>query len=114
MKKYLYTSFIGLLFATASCDKCKDENPRAKIFNNGTQKASVQIKTSGGNTTNINNIDPANTSEYSSYASGDVTFTITVNKTDYVKTVKMNECYDYNIAIDGNNTITASSIDRND
>ena len=114
MKKYLFTSLIGIVISITSCNKCLNDNPRAKVINNGTQKISVQIKTSGGKTININNIDPANTSEYSSYASGDVTFTITVNKTDYVKTVKMNECYDYNIAIDGNNTITASSIDRND
>jgi len=41
---------IGIIsmFGFNSCKKCKGEDPSAKIINNGTQKASVQIKTSGG------------------------------------------------------------------
>ncbi len=96
-----------------SCKKCKDEDPRARIINNGTQKASVQIKTSGGNTVNINNVDPGASSPYSSYAAGQVTFTITVKSIDYVRTFDMGKCYDYDIAIDANNTITSLPIDRN-
>lgn len=104
-----------LFFASAisSCKKCKNEDPRARVLNNGTQKASVQIKTSGGNTVNINNVDPKTASAFSSYAAGQVTFTIKVNNVDYVKVVDMVTCYDYDIAIDTSNTITASPIDRN-
>ena len=40
----------GLLAITFnSCKKSVNEDPRARIINNGTQKASVQIKTSNGN-----------------------------------------------------------------
>ena len=53
-----------------SCKKSVIEDPRARIINNGTQKASVQIKSSNGNTVNINNIDPSISSAYSSYAAG--------------------------------------------
>ena len=64
-------ALVGLFAITMNgCKKCKDEDPRARIINNGTQKASVQIKTSGGNTVNINNVDPSTSSAYSSYASG--------------------------------------------
>ncbi len=97
-----------------SCKKCKGEDPSAKIINNGTIKASVQIKTSEGNTVNINNVDPGTSSSYVSYAAGLVTFTITVSSNDYVETVQMEECYDYDIAIDANNNITTTAIDRND
>ena len=114
MKNIVTIIFIGLFAITMnSCNKCKDENPRARIINNGTQKASVQIKTSGGNTVNINNVDPGTSSAYSRYASGQVTFTITVKSVDYVKTFDMGKCYDYDIAIDGNNNITSTPIDRN-
>jgi len=96
-----------------SCKKCKNENPRARIMNNGTQKASVQIKTSGGNTVNINNVDPGTSSPFSYYAPGLVEFTITVAGNNYVKAFEMTECYDYDIAIDANNNITSTPTDRN-
>ena len=96
-----------------SCKKCKGEDPSARIINNGTNKASVQIKTSGGNTVNINNVDPDTASPYSSYAAGQITFTITVNSINYEKTVDLSQCYNYDIAIDKSNNITSTAIDRN-
>jgi hypothetical protein len=116
--KVLKTSLL-ILFATlliaglSSCSKCKNEDPSARIINNGMQKASVQVKTSGGNTININNVDPGTSSPYASYAPGLVTFTITVAENDYVETQQMQDCFDYDISIDANNNITAIAIDRN-
>lgn len=106
---------IGIIsmFGFNSCKKCKGEDPSARIINNGTEKASVQIKTSGGSTVNLNNVDPGTSSSSSSYAPGEVVFTITVANIDYVETVVMLECYDYDIAIDANNNITTTAIDRN-
>ncbi len=113
-KLFLMVLIAGLLIITMNgCKKCKDEEPRAKIVNNGTQKASVQIKTSGGNTVNINNVDPSTSSSYNSYAAGQVTFTIKINSIDYVKALDMANCFDYNIAIDATNNITTTAIDRN-
>jgi len=94
-----------------SCSKCTDADPTARIINNGTEKASVQIKTSDGNTVNINNVDPGTSSPYSSYAAGIVTFTITVKTVDYEKTFTMGTCYEYDIAIDANNNITSTPTD---
>jgi hypothetical protein len=98
----------------SSCNKCKNEDPSARIINNGTENASVQIKTSGGNTININNVEPGTTSPYESYASGEVVFTITVADNDFVDTVQMAECFKYDVSIDNNNTIKTTAIDRND
>jgi len=108
----LFASLLAL--AASSCKKCKNEDPRARIINNGTQRASVQVKTSGGNTININNIDPGATSDYGSYAPGQVTFTVTVSNNNYVKTTDISQCYDYDIAIDRANVITVKGTDRND
>jgi len=95
-----------------SCNRCKDEDPRARVTNNSIAKISVQIKTTGGNTVNINNVDPGTSSPYVSYAAGNVTFTIKLNGTDYVENVLILTCFDYDIAIDGNNRITTTSIER--
>jgi hypothetical protein len=114
--KFLLFALFTTLFAVAAsgCKKCKGEQPRARITNNGTQKASVQVKTSGGNTININNVDPGTSSDYASYAPGQVTFTITVNNANYVKTTDISNCYQYDIAIDRANVITVNGTDRND
>ena len=113
--KYLFMIVLVGIFAITmnSCSKCKNEDPAARIINNGTDKASVQIKTSGGNTVNINNVEPGTASAYNSFAAGQVTFTITVKKVDYVKAFDLGNCYDYDIAIDANNNITSTVIDRN-
>ena len=100
-------------FTTISCKKCKDEDPSARIINNGTENASVQIKTSGGSTININNVAPGAASEYASYVPGVVTFTITVSNKEYVETVTMEECFKYDIAIDSKNNITTTAFDQN-
>src|SRR5687768_7312224 len=107
---------IGLvfIFGLESCKKCKKEDPRARVINQASQKASVQIKTSGGNTVNMNNVQPGSTSDYASYAAGDVVFTISVgNKTDVVTSVNMEKCYEYDIAIDENGVVHATAFDRN-
>ena len=110
----LITILVGLIAVQmSSCKKCKGEDPSARIINNGTNKASVQIKTTDGNTVNINNVDPSTSSAYASYAAGDVTFTITVSNNNYVKTVPLSKCFYYDIAIDANNNITSTAIDRN-
>ena len=98
-----------------SCSKCKNEDPRARIINNGTEETSVQIKTSGGNTENINNIDVGTTSDYRSYAPGVVEFTVSVgNNNPIVQTVTMLECYEYDIVISANNTVASTPRDRNE
>lgn len=113
--KFLLTIVLAGFFAFTinGCKKCKDEDPRARIINNGTQKADVQVKTSGGNTININNVLSGTSSSYSSYATGQITFTINVANTNYVKAVDVAKCYDYDIAINATNTITVTAIDRN-
>ncbi|WP_460924699.1 hypothetical protein [Pontibacter brevis] len=114
--KSLYL-LLMLFFASvtlSSCDKCDGEQPRARIINNGTKEASVQIKTTGGNTENLNNVPAGTTSDFRNYAAGAITFTITVDKAVREETVQMSECYEYDITVDGNNNITTTPRDRND
>lgn len=96
-----------------SCGGCKDEPPGARIFNNGTVEVSVQIKTSGGNTENINNISPGSASDHKSYAPGEVTFTIVPkNSTELVKTVSVTNCMDYDIILNQENQIIVTTTER--
>ena len=96
-----------------SCSGCDNENPRAKVTNMGTERVSVQVKTSGGNTENINNIEPDTSSDYRSYAPGEITYTIVIDNVDVAeKVVIMDFCSDYIITVDENNQITTTSTNR--
>ncbi|GAA4295625.1 hypothetical protein [Nibribacter koreensis] len=115
-KSILLTTVVAgvSLLALSACDKCEGDNPRARVINQGTKDASVQIKTSNGNTENINNVPPKTTSAVREYAAGTVTFTITLDKTELVETVQMNECHEYDITIASDNTISTTDRDLND
>ena len=109
----LYISFLLMIpLNFTGCDKCDGEDPSARIVNNGTETASVQIKTSGGNTVNLNNVDPETSSEYVAYSPGEIVFTITISQSELIDTVMMNECYYYDITIDSNNAIVTLPIER--
>jgi hypothetical protein len=116
MKKNAYLFILTALIvftSLSSCKKeCSGENPRARIVNGGTAKADVQVKTTGGNTVNINNVLVGTSSEYSSFASGVTTYTINVGVVSKVTTVTMETCYDYDISIDGSNNITTTPVKR--
>jgi hypothetical protein len=111
-----FTLFLIVLFTTFySCsDKCENEEPRARINNSGTGKASVQIKTSGGNTENINNIEPGQSSAWRSYAPGQTEFTVAIQgiSDDTSITVNMIRCLEYDIVIDSANTVSSSPQER--
>ncbi len=114
-KFFLIVIFAGLFaMSMNSCKKCKNQAPRARVINNGTKEASVQIKTSGGNTETINNVNPGTSSDFRSYAPGITTYTISIDKNTSVYQTEMLDCFEYNIAIDENNNITSTPTDRND
>ena len=111
-------NFLLLLLSFAigivGCSKCDNENPRSRIVNNGTDKASVQIKTSGGNTENINNIQPGQSSEWRSFAEGTIEFTVAIQgQADQVLNVAMATCWEYAITIDSNNVVSSIPTERN-
>ncbi len=115
MKSVTYFSIIILGLIISSCNEpCENEDPRARIVNNGTDKASVQIKTSGGNTENINNIESGQVSAWSSFASGNTEFTVAVQgmPNDTMIAVNMVDCWEYEIIIDSNNNVSSAPAER--
>jgi len=108
----LFTCIAGLGLQSCS-ESCDNEDPRAKIVNNGTDKASVQIKTSGGNTENINNIESGQTSDWRSFAAGNTEFTVAIQgMNDTVVTVNMLQCYEYSIDINAQNRVSSTAVER--
>lgn len=116
MKRSVYILVLAVVaLSFSSCKKCKGEDPISRISNNGTETCSVHIMTSGGNTVNINNIQPGEISEDKSFAPGTVDFTISIGNTgDKTVSVVMEECWEYEIVIDANNNVTSVPKDRNE
>lgn len=115
MKKIIYATSILICIIISACNKpCENEDPRAQIVNNGTDKASVQIKTSGGNTENINDIESGQISEWRSFAAGNTEFTVSIQglPDDTLITVNMLDCWEYQIIIDANNQVSSLPAER--
>lgn len=111
---FLFSIIISATLTLNSCKKCKGENPRAMIINQGAEVVSVQIKTSGGNTENINNIAPGTSSELRSFAPGITKFTIAIgNQSEAMYEYQLMECYDSKITIDAYNNVSLVSDSRN-
>lgn len=93
-------------------DGCENQNPTVKLVNNGTGKADIQIKTSNGNTENINNVEPGTSSERRSFAPGDIEFTISIQGEADPVVFKLTTlfCTDYTVTINEDNTVTSSGI----
>ena len=106
---------IGLCFSLflVGCG-CDGEDPSVMLTNNGTGKADIQVKTSNGNTENINNIMPGTSSERRTFKSGNIEFTINIQGVadPVVYVLSASTCYDYTVTIKSDNTVTASGDER--
>ena len=105
----LLVALLGLIVFSIGCnDGCENQNPTVKLINNGTGKADIQIKTSNGNTENINNIEPGTSSEKRSFAPGKIEFTISIQGVqDPIEyELSTSYCHDYTVTINEDNTVT--------
>ncbi len=113
LKKIAPIFLITLTVLLQSCSGCDNENPTAKVSNLGTDEVSVQVKTTGGNTENLNNVPPGETSATTSYAPGEITYTIVLKGgEELVEVVTLDYCEDYTITVNSDNTISTTSNPR--
>ncbi len=90
-----------------NCSKCDNEPPGVTLVNNGSGKADIQIKTSNGNTENVNNVLSGTSSPQRTFAAGTIEFTIAIQGVD--NSIKYNletqNCNDYTVIIKSENTV---------
>jgi len=110
MKTSIVILISCICLSIIGCGTCDGENPSILLINNGTGKADIQIKTSGGNTENLNNIGTGELSKRQSFAPGETEFTIAIQgvDTDILYILYSSSCYDYNVTIHPDNTVTSS------
>ncbi len=69
--------FIATVFG---CGTSPEDPPAFRVKNENTDKVSIQIKTSGGSTLNINDVDPGIVTPYQTTAEGKIEVTGSVQK----------------------------------
>jgi len=110
-----FALIIALLFSMflVGCG-CDGDDPSVILRNNGTGKADIQVKTSNGNTENINNVMPGTTSERRTFRAGDIEFTINIQGVNdpVVYILQAGTCYDYTVTINADNSVTSSGDER--
>ena len=78
MKPFILILAAWLVVVLGSCSKSDPSPPQFRVQNNRTTNASLQVKTSGGSTININNVAPGTTSNYQQVATGQVDITVQI------------------------------------
>ncbi len=113
MKKLVSILLLSFSFFLVGCG-CDGEDPSVQLVNNGTGKADIQVKTSNGNTENINNVMTGTRSERRTFKAGDIEFTINIQgvAAPVVYTLQAGECYDYTVTIKADNTVTSTGNER--
>jgi hypothetical protein len=71
----LIISSLLMMISFIGCNTDPTKEPQFRIENNHSGKANIQIKTSGGNTININGVDSAYRSPYQNAAQGLISVT---------------------------------------
>jgi hypothetical protein len=113
MRKVIYIGLLGISVLLLSCsDTCDGENPTVQLLNNGTGRADIQIKTSGGNTENINNIESGSYSEKRSFDPGEIEFTIAIQGVadPIIYYLIVDHCTENLVSINNDNSVTSTSI----
>ncbi len=105
-KKHVTALLLSGMFLFISCSECNNENPRARVTNFNTEEVSLQIKTTGGNTENLNNIESKKSSEFKSYSPGEITFIITQKNNKKIETsFDVDFCTDYEVILNEDDSI---------
>jgi hypothetical protein len=113
MHKFILLFILGISVMLIHCsDTCEGENPTLQLLNKGTGKADIQIKTSGGNTENINNIEPGTYSEKRSFHPGEIELTIAIQGVNdpIVYYLNISFCTENLVSINEDNSISTTSI----
>ena len=93
----------------SGCNKCNNENPTARVVNNGTSSASLQITASNGDVISITDLGSGLVSSSESYWPGTTVVNCTVDGVQLTETVEMSECTSYDLTINSQNEIVVFS-----
>lgn len=86
MKKILVSIF-SMIFIIVILSCSEETDPQFRIHNERSTKANVQVKTSGGNTINFNDVLFGQTTEYQLSSEGDIVVTAVIQNENVSPTI---------------------------
>jgi len=93
-------------------DPCSNQDPQARITNNGTIAITLEIATIDGTILHtVQDLGPGNVSGYLTFSPGDIVFNVSKNTTgisDEKVMYTMNQCMSYDIEVAPDNNLTSS------
>lgn len=113
MKSIAILLSFSVLIILTSCNKCSNEDPTAKVVNNGSSAVNLQITSSAGNIISITELSKGSISTVNSYASGLTSIIGTIDGIELIDSIDMTECKSYDITITSNNEISVFSQEKN-
>lgn len=85
---------------------CHSQDPKARVTNNGTLDVSFQIyNESGVLVGHEHDVEPGETSNWKTFASGEITFVVSNSNSDKVIVLDMDTCMAYDMVIGTNNQL---------
>lgn len=99
--KNILIGILSLAFIIAIIGCSDNINPKFRVHNERTTKANVQIQTSGGNTINLNDVQPGQATAFQSAAEGNITAKAVIQDESVSPTITFYAIYDeqYTIVI---------------
>ncbi len=96
----------------SSCAKCNNEEPTARVLNNGSTAANVQITASNGDIISITELSSGLISSVKSYSAGNASINASIDGSQLSQSLNMEECVSYDITITSENEIVVFSQEK--
>ncbi|MCD2258770.1 hypothetical protein [Psychroserpens luteolus] len=94
-------------------DPCSDQDPQARITNNGTVSITLQIANIDGTLLHtVSNLAPGDASGYLTFSADDIIFNVSKNTTgisDEKVVYTMDQCMSFDMEVDVDNYLTSST-----
>jgi hypothetical protein len=106
LMKHILFAILGIVVVLSWSACSSEEEPQFRIRNERSDKANVQIRTSGGNTININDAQPGQTTAYQSASEGTIVATAVIQNESVSPTMMFFAAKDahYTVVIQVGNT----------
>lgn len=94
--------------ATATDSACNNQDPKARITNNGTEDVDLQIYDVAGNLiAQEDDVEPGEQSDWINFSCGETTFLVSNGGSDKLITIEMGTCMMYDMEVGSNNQLVS-------
>ena len=94
--------------ATATDSSCSNQDPMARITNNGTEDVDLQIYDAAGNLiAQEDEIEPGEQSNWINFSCGETAFLVNIGGSDKLITIEMGTCMMFDMEVGSNNQLVS-------